>query len=168
MLRGFVHLGFVRVVAQIAPNPDVGADLAAHLDERLHDNGARVSDFAQRRPDFVPGQSAFAGNAPIVLAGMEMAEQRARGEDRLAETILLDVHMERIEHDLDVWLVDLPNEGDPLFGGVEDMVLEPVEHLQTEINAEIARKIGAPRMMPREIRFRLFVPAKSTNKGQKK
>jgi hypothetical protein len=27
-----------------------------------------------------------------------MAEQRASGADRLAETILLDVHMERIEH----------------------------------------------------------------------
>ena len=142
MSRGFVHLGFVRVVAQIAPDSDVAADLAAHLDERLHDDRARISDLAQRCADFMPGQSAFAGNAAIVLAGVEMAEQWSSGPDRLAETVLLDVHMERIEHNLDVRLADLPDERDPLFGGVEDMVLEPVEHFQAEVNAEITRKIG--------------------------
>src|ERR1700722_1116536 len=140
--RGFVHLGFVGVVAQIAPDSDVGADLAAHLDERLHDDRARISDVAQRCADFVPRQSAFARNAPIVFAGMEMAEQGSSGVNRLAETVLFDVHMERIEHNLDVRLADLPHEHDPLFGGVEDMVLKPVEHLQTEINAEIACKVG--------------------------
>src|SRR4029077_3066391 len=102
-------------------------------------------DLAQRGPDFVPGQLAFAGNAPIVFAGMEMAEKGPSGADRLAEAVLLDVHMERIEHDLDVGLADLSDEGDSLFGGVEDMVLEPVEHLQTEINAEVGRKIGEAR-----------------------
>ena len=116
--------------------------MSAHLDERLHDDRAAITDLAQRRPDFVPGQPALAGNAAIVLAGVEMAEQRARCPDRLAEAVLLDVHMERIEHDLDVRLADLPDEGDPLFGGVEDMILEPVEHLQAEVNAEIACKIG--------------------------
>ena len=44
--RGFVHLGFVRVVAQIAPNPDIVADLAAHLDEGLHDDYAAITDLA--------------------------------------------------------------------------------------------------------------------------
>ena len=50
--------------------------------------------------------------------------------------------MERIEHDLDVGLADLPDEGDPLFGGVQDVVLEPVEHFEAEVNAEIACEIG--------------------------
>src|SRR5258708_6870967 len=59
--RDFIHLSFVGVVAQIAPNPDVGADLAAYLHERLHDDRAGISDLAQRRTDFVPGQPAFAG-----------------------------------------------------------------------------------------------------------
>ena len=125
---GFVHLGFVRVVAQIAPNPDVVADLAAHLDERLHDDRAGISNLAQRRSDFVPGQPAFPRNAAVVLAGMEMTEQGACGSDRLAETILLDVHMERIEHNLDVGLADLPDECHSLFRGVEDVcrfTLEP-------------------------------------------
>jgi hypothetical protein len=138
--RGLVHLGFVCVFAEIAPDSDVGTDLAAHLDEWLHDDRAAVSDLAQRTPDLVPGKPALAGNAPIVLTGMEMTKQRARGADRLAEAVLLDVHMERIEHDLDVGLADLLDEGDPFFRGVEDMVLEPVEDLQTEINAEIAAK----------------------------
>ena len=53
--------------------------------------------------------------------------------------------MKRIEHDLDVGLADLPDEGDSLFGGVEDMVLEPVEHFEAQINAEVGRKIGEPR-----------------------
>jgi hypothetical protein len=93
----------------------------------------------------VPGQPAFAGNAAIVFAGVEMAEQRASCADRLAETILLDVHMERIEHNLDVPLADLPDERNALFGGVEDMVLEAVEHFEAQINAEIACKIGEAR-----------------------
>src|ERR1700722_1040405 len=45
--RGFVHLDFVRVVTQIAPDPDVAADLAAHLDERLHDDRARIPKLTQ-------------------------------------------------------------------------------------------------------------------------
>ena len=53
--------------------------------------------------------------------------------------------MKRIEHDLDVGLADLPHERDPLFGGVEDVILEPVEHLQAKVNAEIACKVGEAR-----------------------
>ena len=140
--RRLVHLGFVRVVAEITPDPDVAADLAAHLDEGLHDDRAAITDLAQRRSNFVPGQPALAGNAAIVLAGVEMAEQRARCPDRLAETILLDVHMERIEHNLNVRLADLPDERHSLFGGVEDMILEPVEHLQAQIHAKVGCKIS--------------------------
>ena len=139
--RGFVHLGFVGVVAEIAPNLDVAADASAHLDERLHDHRAAVTDLAQRRPDFVPRQPTFAGNAAIVLASMEMAEQRAGGADRFAEAVLLDVHMERVEHHLDVGLADLANEGDPFLGGVQHMVLKSVEHFQTEVDAEIGGEI---------------------------
>src|SRR6202030_4318069 len=91
---GFVHLGLVGVVAEIAPNLDVAADPAAYLDEGFHDDRAAVTDFAERRPDFVPGQPALARDAAIVLAGVEMAEQRAGGPDRFAEAVLLDVHME--------------------------------------------------------------------------
>ena len=72
---------------------------------------------------------------------MEMAEQRAGGADRFAEAVLLDVHMERIEHDLDVGLADLSNEGDPLVRGVQNVVLKSVEHFQTEVDAEIGREI---------------------------
>src|SRR6201987_3068903 len=77
--RGFVHLGFVGVVGEIAPYLDVAADPAAHLDKGLHDDRAVVADLAQRRPDLVPVQPACAGYAPVVLTGMEVPEQRAGG-----------------------------------------------------------------------------------------
>jgi hypothetical protein len=73
--RGVVHLGFVGVVAEIAPNANVVADLPAHLDEGLHDDRAVITNLSQRTSDFAPGQPAFARNAPIVLSGMKMAEQ---------------------------------------------------------------------------------------------
>ena len=57
--------------------------------------------------------------------------------DRFAEAVLLDIHMEGVEHHLDVGLADLANEGHPLVGGVQDVVLKSVEHFQTEINIEI-------------------------------
>ena len=53
--------------------------------------------------------------------------------------------MKRIEHNLDVRLADLPDKGNSLFGGVQDVVLEPVEHFQAQVNAEIGCKIGEAR-----------------------
>ena len=47
--RGFVHLGLVGVIGEIAPYLDVAADPAAHLDKGLHDDCAVVADLAQRR-----------------------------------------------------------------------------------------------------------------------
>ena len=93
----------------------------------------------------MPGQPALAGNAAIVLASMEMAKQRPGGADRLAEAVLLDVHMERVEMHFDVGLADLANEGDALLRGVQNMVLESVEHFQTEVDAEIGREIREAR-----------------------
>src|SRR5580658_1769555 len=105
MACGFVHLTLVRVVAQIAPNFDIAADAATHLDEGLHDDRAAVADLTQRGSDFVPRQPPFAGNAAIVLAGMKMPGHRPGGAVRGAEAVLLDVNMERIEHHLNVWLL---------------------------------------------------------------
>ena len=105
------------------------------------DTWGAIADLAQGRPDFMPGQPALARNAAIVLAGVEMAEQRTGGSDRLAETVFLDVHMKRVEHDLDVGLAHFANEGNALFGGVQHVVFEAIEHFETEVHAAIIGEI---------------------------
>lgn len=71
-----------------------------------------------------------------------MTEQRTAATDRIVKTGFLNVYIISIEHDLDVWLTDIGDEGDAFGSRVEGMVLEAVQHLDAEIDAKIVGEVG--------------------------
>ena len=113
-----IQFFFVRAAGQIAPERDVLADLPAHADERLHDDVAGVADVMQRLSDGVPVKAGIrAGAAAVRLADVKMAEQLAAAADGVGERVLFNVHMERVQHDLDVGPVDRADIVDALLRG---------------------------------------------------
>ena len=107
------------------------------MDDRLHHGVAVVVDRAQRGHDLVPGNVPPAGRTAVVLADVEGAELVAGADDRLTERVLLDVHVVRVEHHLQVRAAHLVDEAQRLVAGVDQEMLEAVQHLDVKGHAEV-------------------------------
>ena len=70
-----------------------------------------------------------------------MSEPSLRLENRVAEAVFLDVHMEGIEEDFTVWAFHSFGEGDPLRGGVHDKVLETINDFEAEDDPAVFRRL---------------------------
>ena len=87
-------------------------------------------DLLERTEDLVPREAALAGGTAVVLSEVEVSELPLAGEDRAAERVLLDVHVEGVELDFAGRAADRIAEGQSLLGGVDEELLEPVDHLE--------------------------------------
>ena len=66
---------------------------------------------------------------------MEMAEPAARPADCGEHIILFNIHVERIEHDLNRRYIDLFYKLHAFITRIEKVPLEPVQDFQTIVNA---------------------------------
>ena len=83
-----------------------------------------------------------AGRAAIAAAGVEMAEQFARLADRRPLEFLLDVHVERVEVQLERLGTDVLDELEALVAGVEKVGLEPVERFDADLASAVLSIVG--------------------------
>ena len=106
--------------------------------------GSALRSAAQkwRVRDLGPGHMTGARRAAIVLTGVEMLQARADGTNGIAQLALLDVHVERVEHDLAGRVIDAVYDFDRLRGQVDEARLEAVERLDAQHRAVIPRVGG--------------------------
>src|SRR5207244_7936329 len=105
--------------------------------ERFDHDVAVVLDRLERRSDRLPVDVIVAGRAAVAAAGVEMAEQFARLADRGPLEFLLDIHVERIEVQLERLGTDVLDELEALVAGVEKVGLETVERLDADLASPV-------------------------------
>ena len=117
--------------------------------ERLdHDRPVEL-DRLQRVGDLVPRHVARPGRAAVVLAGVEVGQPAAGGADRVADRLLLEVHVERVEQDAEARAVDPVDDLDRLVGDVHEARLEPVQRLEAQPYARVGGVRRERRRAPR-------------------
>lgn len=79
---------------------------------------------------------------------MQMAQILPGQTDRGADVPLFNVHMERVQHHLDIWAVDRPDKFQTLLAGIEHIALKPVQDLHAERHAAVLRNHGQPLHIP--------------------
>ena len=78
---------------------DIIGDAAAHEDEGLHDHRALVADLPEGSGHLLPGQAVGGpGGLAVALAHMEVAQQIPSLQNGLEQIVLLDVHVEGVQH----------------------------------------------------------------------
>src|SRR4051812_5733217 len=71
--------------------------------------------------------------AAIAAARVEMAERFARFANGVALVLLLDVHMEGVQVQLECFAADVLEHLESLRGGVDEVGLETVQRFQTDL-----------------------------------
>src|SRR5271166_6837911 len=99
-LDAFEGDGF-RSGRKVAPDRRGGGELAQGKAEALDGEPAIVLHLAQGFKHVVPLDVARSRNAAIVLAGVNVLEVRRDFSECMAEVLLLDVGVERIEQNAD-------------------------------------------------------------------
>ncbi len=94
----------------------------------------------------VPLDVAGAGRAAVVLAGVEVAAARSPASaDRVADALLLDVHVERVEEQRRRCRAPMRSQSSSaLLGRVDEVGLEPVERLDRQADAPLGRRTPRP------------------------
>ena len=88
------------------------------------------------------GHVAGARRAAVVLAGVDLQQPVADEPDGVAERLLVDVHVERVEQHADVVRADAVEQLEHLLGGVDEVGLEAVERLDREPDAALGGVVG--------------------------
>ena len=83
-----------------------------------------------------------------------MAQQRAALADGVRQGILFNVHVEGVQHDLDVGTVHRPDIGEALVRGVDHVAFKAVERFHAERDAVIGGKIRKA-LHPRDAPIRI-------------
>ncbi len=78
----------------------------------------------------MPGEVAPPGRPSIVLAQMDMPQVCAGGANCIADAVFFDIHVERIQQDLDTGALHLLHVGYGFSGGIEKELLEAIDYLQ--------------------------------------
>ena len=91
-----------------------------------------IVDIAESLPDLIPGHRSLPRHFPVSLSQVQVAELIARLPDRRRDVVLLDAHMERIQHDLHIFASHRVHIADRLVAGIEQITLEPVQHFHSE------------------------------------
>src|SRR5437588_8007201 len=110
--------------------------------ERFDHDVALVLDRLESRSDRLPVDVIVAGRAAVAAAGVEMAEQFARLADGRPLEFFLDVHVERVEVQLERVGTDVLDELEALVAGVEKVGLETVERLNANLASAVLSIVG--------------------------
>jgi len=82
------------------------------------------------------------GHLTVAFPHMEMTEVPLGGPDGGPDVILLDVHVEAVQQELDRRMPHLVHKGAPLLGGVQQALLEPVDDFQAIGHSPVLRPLG--------------------------
>src|SRR4051812_2501563 len=85
-----------------APGRNGAGDLLDLGCKRLDHDETVVAGLLERSEDVVPRHMPGARRPAVVLAGVEMTQARTRGDDRIRDALLLDVHVEGVQEQPDV------------------------------------------------------------------
>src|SRR5438105_11566657 len=96
---------------------------------------ARVSDVAQRRESLGEIHLPAAESAAIAVAQVDVTERRAAVEDRLAKRLLLDVHMQRIDHGAKERRPHSVHHGSHLGDRVVEPNLKMIDRLEDDLDS---------------------------------
>src|SRR5512138_3565936 len=88
------------------------------------------------------------GSAAVVFIGVNLEEAGADLADDISHAILLDVHVEGVEHDLTGGMVDTVDQFNGLVGGADEAGLEPIERLEPQAHSALSRVF---RKIPKDI-----------------
>ena len=87
----------------------------------------------QGRGDRLPVDVIVARRAAVAAAGVEVGERFAGFADRFALVLLLDVHVERVEVELQRFAADVLDHLQTLVAGVDEVGLEAVQRFEANL-----------------------------------
>src|SRR5215207_4365077 len=134
----------VRVPDNVAPERRRAYECLVHGGEGFHREYACVVDVFQAAEDLVPVDVRRPRRAAVGLGEVHVAQARAEACNRPVETLLLDVHVVRVEVDENVRLAYPIQQFRRLRSDVDEICLVAVDGLDPELDAVLRGASGRP------------------------
>src|SRR5450759_2856090 len=133
-MRFFIQ---INTHAQVSEDPDITTNLPTGHEEWLHNDVALITDLINCLNQIIPWNMTVAWWTPVVLTDVQVAKVRTCFLHSLSNMVFFDVHVEGIQHDLDIRAIYLFNIIQRLIAGVEDELLKAIYYLHAQHNVVI-------------------------------
>ncbi len=135
-----MHSSLIRRGFDGSPNSQVGTHGYLGLHEHLHSDPIAIIRFLKSVKESAPGKPTHDRPTSIGSRNVHVNEPRSSGLHCGVDVALFDVHVERVEVDSHIWLVDQVGQLSCLSGGVDEISFETINRLNAEGDPSI-RKI---------------------------